>query len=88
MDSAGYVEYTFQVNDPELTAAVRSISATMVYGDADNPTSIPWDGFDAVVLGAHLRGTDFITAGPDQILFVLRDPPGSPCPILATACMR
>lgn len=77
VDSAGYVEYTFQVNDPELTAAVRSISATMVYGDADNPTSIPWDGFDAVVLGAHLRGTDFITAGPDQILFVLRDPPGS-----------
>ena len=77
VDSAGYVEYTFQVNDPELTAAVRSISATMVYGDTDNPTSIPWDGFDAVVLGAHLRGTDFITAGPDQILFVLRDPPGS-----------
>ena len=77
VDSAGYVEYTFQVNDPELTAAVRSISATMVYGDADNPTSIPWNGFDAVVLGAHLRGTDFITAGPDQILFVLRDPPGS-----------
>ena len=77
VDSTGYVEYEFQVNDPELTAAVRSISATMVYGDTDNPTSIPWDGFRAVVVGAHLRGTDFITAGPDQILFVLRDPPGS-----------
>lgn len=77
-DSIGHAIYTFQVNNPELTAAKRSLSATVTYGDSENPTSIDWKGkFDAVVVGARMRGTNFITAGPDKILFVLRDPPGS-----------
>lgn len=77
-DSVGHATYTFQINNPELTAAKRSLSATVTYGDSDRPTSIDWVGkFDAVVVGARMRGTNFITAGPDKVLFVLRDPPGS-----------
>lgn len=78
VDSLGHATYTFQVNNPELTAAKRSLSATVTYGDSDSPTSIDWKGkFDAVVIGSRMRGTNFITAGPDKILFILRDPPGS-----------
>lgn len=77
-DSLGHATYTFQINNPELTAAKRSLSATVTYGDTDRPTSINWNGnFEAAVVGSRMRGTNFITAGPDKILFVLRDPPGS-----------
>ncbi|MGN0214764.1 MAG: LamG-like jellyroll fold domain-containing protein [Muribaculaceae bacterium] len=77
-DENGYAQWSFQVNVPELTAAKRSLSMTMTYGDSDNPTSINWDGaFDAVVIGSVTKGKDFLTEGPDQLMFVLRDPPGS-----------
>lgn len=76
VDSLGHAVYSFQVNNPELTSAKRSISATIKY-DGGN-TSIDWaDKFEAVILGARQRGTSFITAGPDKVMFVLRDPPGS-----------
>ena len=29
------------------------------------------------VMGGKLTGTDFVTAGPDKLLMVLRDPPGA-----------
>lgn len=78
VDSLGYVEYSFQVGNPELTSAKRLVSAKMIYGSSDNPTSVDWaDKFDAIVLGVRMQGTNFITSGPDEIAFVLRDPPGS-----------
>lgn len=78
VDSLGYVEYSFQVGNPELTSAKRLVSAKMTYGDSDSPTSVDWAGkFDAIILGVRMQGTNFITGGPDEIIFVLRDPPGS-----------
>ncbi len=78
VDSLGYVEYAFQVGNPELTNGIRNVTAKMVYGDSNNPTSVNWEGhFNAAVLGVHMQGTNFITGGPDEIMFVLRDPPGS-----------
>lgn len=74
-DENGYAELTFQVNNPEMTTGIRQMNMTMTYGESG--TSINWDGFNALVIGGRTLGTDFITAGPDNLLFVLRDPPGS-----------
>lgn len=80
-DSDGVSYYTFKAGNPELTSATRSISATVTYGSDSNPTSIDWiqpfTNGNAIVLGMQRTGTDFVTAGPDKVLTILRDPPGS-----------
>ncbi|MDR1342524.1 MAG: T9SS type A sorting domain-containing protein [Prevotellaceae bacterium] len=83
VDSTGTAIYPFRGGDIELTTAVKRISVKFVYGGADNPTSIDWNypasfgNGEAYVLGSHQTGVDFTTAGPDKVLTVLRDPPGS-----------
>lgn len=86
-DENGEAEWTFQVNNPEMTSALRSAAMDMTYSENSQSTSsttINWKGgFDgkgntkAVVVGAKIMGSDFVTNGPDKVLFVLRDPPGS-----------
>lgn len=86
-DENGEAEWTFQVNNPEMTSAMRSAAMDMTYSEDSQSTSsttINWKGgFDgkgntkAVVVGAKIMGSDFVTNGPDKVLFVLRDPPGS-----------
>lgn len=76
-DSVGFAQFAFTVTDPEFTAAIRTLDITMSYGQSG--TSVNWrdGGLKAIVLGAKNTGTNFVTAGPDKVLFVLRDPPGS-----------
>ncbi len=75
-DSLGVAYYQFTVTEPELTSAQRSVSAKVYYGD--DGTSINWNGaFSAIILGSVQTGRDFVTGGPDRVLTVLRDPPGS-----------
>ncbi|MBU9898314.1 T9SS type A sorting domain-containing protein [Prevotella stercorea] len=86
-DKNGEAEWTFQVNNPEMTSALRSAAMDMTYSENSQSTSsttINWKGgFDgkgntkAIVIGAKTLGSDFVTNGPDKVLFVLRDPPGS-----------
>ncbi|MBN1462146.1 MAG: T9SS type A sorting domain-containing protein [Paludibacteraceae bacterium] len=82
-DSVGVGYYSFVAAEPELTSGIRSINLKVTYGDNASPTSIDWEqpttfaNGEAFVLGAHQTGTDFVTAGPDKVLTVLRDPPGS-----------
>ena len=86
-DDKGEAEWTFQVNNPEMTSALRSAAMDMTYNESSTSTStttINWKGgFDgngntkAIVVGAKTMGSDFVTNGPDKVLFVLRDPPGS-----------
>lgn len=86
-DENGEAEWTFQVNNPEMTSAMRSAAMDMTYSENSESTSsttINWKGgFDgkgntkAIVIGAKTLGSDFVTNGPDKVLFVLRDPPGS-----------
>lgn len=82
LDSVNQI-YSFKVDEPDLTTAKATISATFTYGDSDNPTSVAWvnpmgnpngEGF---VFGSHQTGTNFVTAGPKKFLCILRDPPGS-----------
>ena len=86
-DEKGEAEWTFQVNNPEMTSALLSAAMDMTYSENSESTSsttINWKGgFDgkgntkAIVIGAKTLGSDFVTNGPDKVLFVLRDPPGS-----------
>lgn len=75
--------YTFKVDEPDMTTAKGTIAATFTYGDSENPTSVSWENpmgnanGEALVLGSHQTGTNFVTGGPNQMLCVLRDPPGS-----------
>lgn len=75
LDSLGCATYDFAVGLPNIQSPyTRGISIT--YG-ADN---IKWPGsdtFKAIVLGTLTKGNDFVTDGPDELLMVLRDPPGS-----------
>ena len=88
LDTTGSGSYKFRVGEPEFTTATSSMSAKITYGNSDSKTSIDWEcpfavtqGLDKVnkvfVVGQHIKGTDFVTAGPDKVLTVLRDPPGS-----------
>jgi hypothetical protein len=79
-DSLGVVYYSFKVGEPSMTTASSSISAKMTYGSGKSLTSINWScpfGNNVLVMGRHSKGADFVTAGPNHMLTVLRDPPGS-----------
>lgn len=79
-DTNGYAFMGFQAGEPELTTATSTLSAKVKCGDSEKPTTITWKSPFAntvYVTGGHIRGTNFVTAGPDRLLTVLRDPPGS-----------
>lgn len=80
LDSAGVYNYRFTADLPNLvTPFTKGMTASVQY----NGSSFPWKignavGLSGVVLGAvPVGGIDFITKGPDKVIAVLRDPPGS-----------
>lgn len=82
-DSLGHATYTFQAGEPVIAEGIKSISAQVTIGSDGSQTSFPWvlpdnfaEGF-AYVLGGKPTGTNFVTGGPDRMLTILRDPPGS-----------
>ena len=83
LDENGKGIYSFNGGKIELTSAMGLFSASAVYGQSSTPVSIGWlapnsfPGGQGYLLGVHQTGSDFITAGPDKVLTVLRDPPGS-----------
>ncbi len=83
VNEKGFVTFSFKAGDPELTSAVRQMAATLTYGNEANATTIPWTypsnftNGEAYVIGFLKTGSDFVTEGPDRVLTVLRDPPGS-----------
>ena len=79
LDSTGVAYYDFIGGDPNIISGLKDFSATVRFGQAAD-VSWKWFGSDpmkAFVIGSHQTGTDFVTAGPDRMLMVLRDPPGS-----------
>lgn len=74
----GVAYYDFKAGEPELTSAKRKVTATISYGDESSAVTIPWtEPFEAIILGYKQAGNNFVTKGPDKVLTVLRDPPGS-----------
>lgn len=83
LDSMGQGIYTFVGGDINIGSGIKTISAYVEIGTNTSTTSFPWiyptnftQGM-AYVLGSYNTGTDFVTGGPDRVLCVLRDPPGS-----------
>ena len=74
LDEDGRNTITFTTGYPNVTAPyTRRFSMTF---ERNNRT---YNGqqFDGIVLGELSNGNNFITAGPDHVDMVLRDPPGS-----------
>ncbi|MDB5279232.1 MAG: Pentaxin family [Ferruginibacter sp.] len=80
LDDKGMAQYVFTAGDPSpATQGIKDLSTSIRFGEA---TTINWTWFGdpqlkGFVIGGKLTGTDFVTAGPDKVLMVLRDPPGS-----------
>ena len=77
LDSLGYLVYSFTAGLPNIQSPyTRGISIAF----EDNGVMIPWEhngDFKVIVLGAISTGNNFTTQAPDQVLMVLRDPPGT-----------
>ena len=77
LDSLGKATYKFTAGFPNIQAPyTRGLSISY---DNDG-TEMGWSGndtFRVIVLGGVPTGNNFVTAGPDNVLMVLRDPPGS-----------
>lgn len=81
LDSVGHADYVFDAGFPRVSAPhTLTMSASFKVGGQD----YPWqpegtaDGtFRGIVLGNRTYGSNFVTAGPDRVIMVLRDPPGS-----------
>ena len=77
LDSLGQADYQFTVGYPNIQEPyTRGLSIS--YDNAG--TQMSWDGnanFKAIILGGLPTGNNFVTQGPDEIMMVLRDPPGT-----------
>lgn len=76
LDSLGCATYKWKAGLPNIAKPfTRTIS---IYYDIEG-TSKDWsgNGMEGVILGSLSTGNNFITAGPDKLLMILRDPPGT-----------
>lgn len=75
LDSLGLATYSFMAGLPNIQKPYnRQLNASF---NVDGQT-IAWDKkIEAVVLGALTTGNNFTTQGPDEVMMVLRDPPGT-----------
>lgn len=85
-DETGMAMYTFMPATPDMVTGKQTISIHATYGQSENDqTSIAWKapfadkegGQEMIIMGGVQSGSNFVTAGPENVLFVLRDPPGS-----------
>jgi hypothetical protein len=73
LDSLGMYRYSQTVSNANIAGGLRSIEFSYPCTSA----VCPGQTIEAIVLGGESTGTNFTTQGTDQILFVLRDPPGN-----------
>ena len=77
LDEHGQAVYQFSVGFPNIQKPyTRGLSISY----DNNGTEMSWSGnntFKVIVLGGLPTGNNFVTQGPDKVLMVLRDPPGS-----------
>lgn len=75
-DENGLATFEVQALQPDFTTGVSNVEATFKVGDEGTNKTWP-DSFSAYFIGQRQQGNSFVTEGPDKIMFVLRDPPGS-----------
>ena len=76
LDDDGRATYTWKAGLPNI-AEPYTRTVTFTY-DIDGRT-YQWNdkGMAGIILGDLPTGSNFITAGPDELLMILRDPPGT-----------
>jgi len=86
LTDSGKVVYTFYGGFPNLTVdnTTPSLSYTKkmeIKAFPENGTPVAWEpvggDYFAYLMGAKATGNNFVTTGPNEVKFVLRDPPGS-----------
>lgn len=79
LDENGEGTYRWWAGYANITAPYsRTISMTYEVGGQVNTWKIDGNDFiEGVILGSLPTGCNFVTQGPDKLLMVLRDPPGS-----------
>ncbi|GEM_PF-2748154 len=81
LDTVGRGVYAFDTGIPRITAPYTlNMKVTYTVAGVNYEWKAPGfaDGkFKAYLLGQKTNGNNFITAGPDELTMVLRDPPGS-----------
>ena len=77
LDDEGKATYQFTVGLPNIESPyTRGLSISY----DNNGTEVPWsqnETFKVIVLGGLPEGNNFVTTGPDKVLMILRDPPGT-----------
>ncbi len=78
-DTFGHGIYNFVSTHVDATSAESHIWAKVYYGDSSTAFDWvpPFNNGAVYTLGYWSTGIDFVTAGPNKVLTVLRDPPGS-----------
>ena len=79
LDENGEAIYTWKAGYPNITEPYsRTISMTYKIGGKVYDWTVDGNNFiEGVILGSIPTGSNFVTAGPDKLLMILRDPPGS-----------
>ena len=80
LNEKGEAKYRWQAGNANITAPyTRTLSMTYEIDGKVNTWYFNGDQayMEAIILGTLPTGTNFVTQGPDQVLMILRDPPGS-----------
>ena len=87
LDSTGMGIYQFRATDPNITKPY-TLGANMSYKNVYGTREYSWSEngkFYGIVLGSITNGSDILTNGPDDILYILRNAPGGASTVSATA---
>ncbi len=72
---SGKATYAFKVTFPQITSPyTRRLNITY---EMNNRIYNWGNGLDGIILGGLPTGNNFVTAGPDKVYYILRDPAGS-----------
>jgi len=86
LDSTGMGIYQFRATDPNITKPY-TLGANMSYTNVYGTRNYSWSEngkFYGVVLGSITNGSDILTNGPDDVIFILRNAPGGGSTVSAT----
>lgn len=76
LDSVGCGTYVFTIGAPSLLES-ENYSRTLAISYSINGNRYSYPDIRGIVFGNIPNGSNFITAGPDMVSMVLRDPPGT-----------
>lgn len=78
LDSLGKAVYKWKAGLPNITPPYsRTISMNYTIGNDDRIYDWSGNGITGIILGSLPTGNNFVTAGPDLVEMILRDPPGT-----------